>query len=96
MSYFMKNPTDLDAINTYFAYINTPDSDGKESHHDLLDPPPSIPLFHPWDNTSQALSPQIKSLKLNLESLQKAAESSNTFLANIHANQLHANERLVC
>lgn len=38
-----EDPTDLDAINTYFARINTPDSDGNESDNDLSDPPPSTP-----------------------------------------------------
>ncbi len=30
-----EDSTDLDAINTYFAHINTPDSDGNESDNDL-------------------------------------------------------------
>ena len=45
-----EDPTDLDAMNTYSARINTPDSDGNESDNDLSDPSPSIPLSHPLEN----------------------------------------------
>ena len=91
-----ENPTDLDAINTYFARINTPDSDKNESKNDLTDPPPSTSPSHPLDDNLQALSPQMQSLKLNSDSLQQAAESSRSFRAHIHAYQLHANERSIC
>ena len=37
----------------------------------------------------------MQSLKLNPKSLQEAAESSRTFRAHIHANQLYANERSI-
>ena len=90
-----EDPTDLDAINAYFARINMPDSDADESDNDLSDPPPSTPPSHPLDNNLQALSPQMQSLKLNPESLREVAESSSTFRAHIHANQLHANERSI-
>ncbi len=63
-----EDPTDLDAINTYFARINTPDSDENESDNDLLDPPPSIPLSHLLNNNLQVLSPRMQSLMLNPES----------------------------
>lgn len=72
--------------------MNTPDSDGNKSDNDLSEPPPSTPPSHPLDNNLQALSPQMQSLRLNPESLREAAESSSTFRAHIHANQLHANE----
>ncbi len=90
-----EDPTDLDAINTYFKRINTPDSDENESHNDLSDPPPSTSPSHLLINNLQALSPQMQSLKLNPESLREAAESFSTFRAHIHANQLHANERSI-
>ena len=35
-------------------------------------------------------------LKLNSDFLQQAAESSRSFRAHIHANQLHANEQSIC
>lgn len=90
-----EDPTDFDAINAYFARINMPDSDADESDNDLSDPPPSTPPYHPLDNNLQVLSPQMQSLKLNPGSLREAAESSSTFRAHIHANQLHANERSI-
>lgn len=90
-----EDPTDLDAINAYFARINMPDSDADESDNDLSDPPPSTPPSHPLDNNLQALLPQMQSLKLNPESLREAAKSSSTFRAHIHANQLHENERSI-
>ena len=90
-----EGPTNLDAINTYFARINTPDSDGNESDNDLSDLPPSTPPSHPLNNNLQALLPQMQSQKLNPESLREAAESSSTFRAYIHANQLQANERSI-
>ena len=37
----------------------------------------------------------MQSLKLNPESPREAAESSSTFRAHIHANQLHANEQSI-
>lgn len=92
---FPEDPTDLGAINAYFARINMPDSDGNKSDNDLSNPPPSTPRPHPLDNNLQALSSQMQSLKLNPESLREAAESSSTFRAHIHANQLHANERSI-
>lgn len=81
-----EDPTNLDAINTYFAYINTPDSNGNDSENDLTDPPPSTTLSHPLDDNLQALSPQMQFLKLNSDSFHQAAESSKSFRAHIHAN----------
>lgn len=69
-----EDPTDLDAINAYFARLNTPDSDETKSGNDLTDPPPSTSPSHPLDNNLQALSPQVQSLRLNPESLRGAAE----------------------
>ena len=66
---FPEDPIDLDVINTYFARINTPDSDENESDNDLLDLPPSKPPSHLLNNNLQTLSPKMQSLKLNLESL---------------------------
>ena len=85
----------MDAINTLFARINTPDSDKNESKNDLTDPPPSTSPSHPLDDNLQALSPQMQSLKLNSDSLQQAAESSRSFRAHIHTIQLHANDRSI-
>lgn len=73
-----------------------PDLDGNETANDLTNLSPSTPLFHPLDNNLLVLSPQIQSLKLNLNSLHQAAESSKSFRTHIHANQLHANERSIC
>ena len=74
-----EDPTDLDAVNTYFARINMPDLDENKSDNDLSDPSPSTSPSHPLDNNLQALSPQMQSLNLNPESLREAAESSSTF-----------------
>ena len=74
-----EGPTDLDAINAYFARLNTPDSNETKSDNDLFDPPPSTSPSHPLDNNLQALSPQVQSLRLNPESFRGAAESSGTF-----------------
>ena len=52
-----EDPTDLDVINTYFARINTPDSDENESDNDLLDLLSFTPLSHPLNNNLKALSP---------------------------------------
>lgn len=80
--FLSEDPTDLDAINAYFARLNTSDSDGNKSDNDLSDPLPSNkPPSYPLDNNLQALSPQMQSLKLNPESLREAAESSSTFRA---------------
>lgn len=78
-----EDPTDLDAINAYFARLNTPDSDETKSANDLSDPPPSTSPSHPLDKNLQALSPQVQSLRLNPESLRGAAESSGTFRAQV-------------
>ena len=91
-----EDPTDLDAINTYFERINTPDSDRNESDNDLSDLPPSTSPSHPLNNNLQALSPQMQFLKLNPESLREAAESSSTFQAHFHAIQLYANKQSIC
>lgn len=50
------DPTNLDAINTYFSYINLPDLDENELENDLTDPPLFTPLSHPLDNYLQVLS----------------------------------------
>ncbi len=91
-----EDPIDLDAINTYFACIKTSDSDRNESDNDLSDLLLSTTLSHPLNNNLQALSPQMQFLKLNPGSLRETTESSSTFRAHIHANQLHANERSIC
>ncbi len=90
-----EDPTDIDAINTYFAPINLSDSDENESDNDLSDSPPSTPPSHHLNDNLQFLSPQIQSLKLNPESLWEAAELSSTFWAYIYGNQLHANEQSI-
>ena len=90
------DPTNLDAINTYFACMNRPDSDENESDNDLSDPPLSTPPSHPLNNNLQALSPQMQSLKLNPESFREAAESSSIFQAHFHANQLYSNKWSIC
>ncbi len=90
-----EDPTDLDAINTYFECISRPDLDKNESDDDLTDPPLSTPLSHLLINNLQALSTQMQSPKLNPESLREGAESSSTFQAHIHANPLHANEQSI-
>lgn len=78
-----EDPTDLDAINACFARLNTPDSNETKSTNNLSDPPPSTSPSHPLDNNVQALSHQVQSLRLNLESLRGAAESSGTFRAQV-------------
>ena len=90
-----EDPTDLDTINTYFARINTQDSEENESHNDSSDPPPSTPPSHPLNNNLRALSPRMQSPKLNPESFREAAKSFSTFRAHIHSNQLHTNERSI-
>lgn len=89
---FPEDHTDLDAINAYFARLNTPDSDRNKSDNDLSDLPPSTLPSRPLNNNPQALSPQMQSLKLNPEFLREAVESSCNFSAYINANQLYANE----
>ncbi len=82
---------DLDAMNTYFALINTADSDGNQSNN-RSDFPLSISPFYPFDYNLQALSPKMQSLKFNPGSFREVVKSSNTFRPYIHTNQLHANE----
>lgn len=83
------DPTDLQAIDTYL----------EQRHHNsghLLSPPPITPPNPPVDEELADLSPHISSLRLNKEFLIAAIESNNALCAQVHINQLHANERAVC
>lgn len=82
------DPTDLQAIGTYL----------EQRHHNsghLLSPPPITPPKRPVDEELADLSPHISSLRLNKEFLIAAIESNNALCAQVHINQLHANERAV-
>lgn len=83
------DPNDVQAINTYFEQRQC------NSGH-LLSPPPITPPNLPVNEEELGdLSPHISSLQLTDQSLTAGAESSNAFRAQVHINQLHANERAV-
>ena len=82
------DPTNLQAINTYL----------EQRHHNsghLLSPPPITPPNLPIDEKLADLSPHISSLRLIEQFLTVAVESNNALRAQVHINQLHANERVV-